>query len=222
MLRAWVKEPRQRHVMTVNNEMLVESVWNPTFKAVLQSTALNVPDSTGLLLGAKLTRQQLSQRVPGIDLVIALCASLDETTKVFLLGSAEGIAGIASQELRKMNPKLTVVGTFSGSPKPEEAVSIIQAIHQSGANLLLVAFGAPQQDLWIREHFSALPTVHVAIGVGGTFDMLAGFVKRAPVWMRSVGLEWLWRFVHQPSRWKRMWNAVIVFPVLVLWYGKQK
>jgi N-acetylglucosaminyldiphosphoundecaprenol N-acetyl-beta-D-mannosaminyltransferase len=215
-----LESTQSHHVMTPNNEMLVEASKNPAFKTILQSSALNIPDSQGLLLGAKLTGQQLPERVTGVDTVTALCSRLDERCPVFLLGAGEGIAEQAAAALRSKNPRLKVVGTFSGNPKPEFANDIINGINASQAKLLLVAFGAPTQDFWIHEHLPKLTSVRVAMGVGGTFDFLAGTRTRAPKWMRSMGLEWLYRFIQEPSRYKRMWNAVVVFPILVLLRGK--
>jgi N-acetylglucosaminyldiphosphoundecaprenol N-acetyl-beta-D-mannosaminyltransferase len=219
-LHAWLKGYDQKHVMTVNNEMLVEATKNVEFRGVLQSTALSVADSTGVVLAASFTGQKLPGRVPGVDLVQQLCASLDASTPVFFLGAAPGVAERAAEQLKKQNPQLKIVGIISGSPKPEKASGIVQTINQSGAHLLFVAFGAPNQDLWIRQYLHDMPGVRIAMGVGGTFDFLAGNVKRAPGWMRSVGLEWLWRLLLQPSRFGRIVRAVIVFPWLVLRYGK--
>ena len=205
-----------RHVMTPNNEMLVEATTNPPFADALRKSALNLPDSQGLLFAARLKGQRLPERVTGVDTVQALCQSLDETHPVFLLGAAPGVAEKAAAVLQSTNPHLTVAGTFSGNPKAEYTDDILRGINASQPHLLLVAFGAPKQDLWIAEHLSKMPSVRVAMGVGGTFDFLAGVRKRAPAFIRSIGLEWLWRFVQEPSRWRRMWRAVVVFPWLVL------
>ncbi len=201
--------------------MLVAASRDARFAAVLRATALNLPDSTGLLWAARKTGQRLPERVTGVDTVERLCAGLGPETPVFLLGAAEGVAEKAADALRAKNPRLAVAGTLSGSPSAAEAAGIVDAINRSGARLLLVAFGAPAQDLWIARHAASLSSVRVAMGVGGTFDFLAGVRKRAPKWMRSIGLEWLWRFIRQPSRAGRMWNAVVVFPWLVIRYGKQ-
>ena len=115
---------------------------------------------------------------------------------------------------------MKVVGCFAGSPREEDAPTILAMIRTAAPHLLLVAFGAPAQDLWITKHLTEMPSVRVAVGVGGTFDFLAGRVKRAPAFMRSLGLEWLWRMIREPRRIGRIWRAVAVFPVLVLRYGK--
>lgn len=215
-LSEFLKERRQRHVMTPNNEMLVEAAGNPQFAQVLRASDLNVPDSQGLLFAARWMGQRLPERVTGVDTVETLCRSLNVAHPVFLLGAAPGVAEAAAAVLQSCNPHLKIVGTFSGNPKPEYTEAIIHAINAAQPHLLLVAFGSPAQDLWIAKHLSSMPSVRVAMGVGGTFDFLAGVQKRAPVFVQSLGLEWLWRFVQEPSRWRRMWRAVVVFPWMVI------
>ncbi len=215
-LRAMVAGADQCHVMTPNNEMIVQAWNDPTFRSLLNRTALNLPDSTGLLWAAKWTGQSLPSRVTGVDTVRELCASLDENVGVFFLGAAPGVAERAAAALRAANPRLRVAGTYAGSPRPHDAKEIVDRVNASGASLLFVAYGSPAQDRWIDEHLKEMPAVKVAMGIGGTFDFLAGTKKRAPRWMRAAGLEWLYRFVQEPSRWRRMWNAVVVFPLLVI------
>lgn len=215
-LRSMVQGTAQNHVMTPNNEMLVHASGDAPFRALLSRTALNIPDSTGLLWAARRTDQHLPERVTGVDTMTALCLSLTEEHPVFLLGAAEGVAAGAAEVLKRKNPHLRIAGTFAGSPRPEEAGDIIRRINESGAHVLFVAYGAPKQDYWIDEHLKAMPGVKLAMGIGGSFDFIAGTQKRAPVWMQQAGIEWLWRFVREPSRWRRMWNAVIVFPWMIL------
>ena len=206
--------------MTPNNEMLVEAVRNEPFRNLLSRTALNLPDSTGLLFAARSTGQVLPMRVTGVDTVERVCASLDASCPVFLLGGAPGVAGTAADALRAKNPALVVAGTFAGSPREEDASAIVELINRSGAHLLLVAYGAPAQDLWIANHLPSMPSVRVAMGVGGTFDFLAGVQKRAPHMVRRLGLEWIWRVVRQPSRLPRIIRATVLFPLLVLRHGR--
>jgi len=219
-IRGFLQEDRQRHIITPNNEMLVEASRNASFRELLNQADLNIPDSTGLIWMARLTGQTLPQRVTGVDTVTALCEELTEETPVFLLGAKPGIAETAAQKLMDDNPHLRVVGCFAGSPREEDVPTILAMIRAAAPHLLLVAFGAPAQDLWIAKHLKELPSVRVAIGIGGTFDFLAGRVRRAPEWMRRSGLEWLWRLLREPKRIGRIWRAVVIFPLLVLRYGK--
>jgi N-acetylglucosaminyldiphosphoundecaprenol N-acetyl-beta-D-mannosaminyltransferase len=122
---------------------------------------------------------------------------------VFLLGAAEGVAAAAALRLQASIPGLAVGGTYAGSPTPGEEDSIVDLVRMSGAAILFVAFGAPQQDLWIARNLARSGAV-VGMGVGGSFDYLAGTARRAPIWMQERGLDWLWRLIQQPWRWRRM------------------
>ncbi|MBM3231549.1 WecB/TagA/CpsF family glycosyltransferase [Candidatus Peregrinibacteria bacterium] len=216
-----LSEAGKRHVVTPNNEMLVEASHNAEFRDVLNNAALRLPDSTGLLIAARMSGQEFPSRVPGVDCVEQVCTRLDSGHGVFFLGGREGVGGRASEILKKKNPDLRVAGVYEGSPSQAECDAIIAKINASGAHLLLVAFGAPAQDLWIAETLLRLTTVRVAMGVGGTFDFIAGRIRRAPKLLRVLGLEWLWRLVLQPKRIGRIWNAVVVFPLLVLRWGRE-
>ncbi|MDD5041410.1 MAG: WecB/TagA/CpsF family glycosyltransferase [Candidatus Peribacteraceae bacterium] len=220
MIRGFLREEKQRHIMTPNNEMLMETAHNADFRALLNETDLNIPDSTGLVWMARLTGQRLPERVTGVDTVTALCASLTKEAPVFLLGAQPGIAEAAASVLLKNNPRLKIVGCFAGSPREEDAPTILAMIRAAAPHLLLVAFGAPAQDLWIAKHLQEMPSVRVAVGVGGTFDFLAGKRQRAPIRMQRLGLEWLWRLMREPRRIGRIWRAVVIFPLLVLRFGK--
>ena len=211
-----LKEPKPHHVMTPNSEMLVEASRNVPFRELLHRTALNLPDSAGLLWMARWTGQHLPERVAGVDVVQKLCAKRAPEGTVFLLGGAHGVAEKAAAALRARNPQLNIVGTYAGSPREEDAALIIQKINAAAPHILLVAYGAPKQDLWIDTYLTKLSTVRLAMGVGGTFDFLAGTQKRAPLLLQKLSLEWLWRLIREPKRFKRIWTAVVVFPFLVI------
>lgn len=219
-IREMLSSENQYHIATPNSEMLVEVTKNREFQSLLNKTDLNLPDSTGLLWMARATGQSLPERITGVDTVTELLRTMTEEHGIFLLGSASGIAEKAANVLRKRNSNLNIVGTASGSPRDEDADKIIEQINQAKPHILLVAYGAPLQDLWIGQYRNKLPSVRVAIGIGGTLDFIAGGKKRAPGWMRTIGLEWMWRLILEPQRIKRIWNAVVVFPLLVLRYGK--
>lgn len=209
----------QSHVMTPNAEMLVAACRDEAFRAVLNAASLNVADGIGVVWMSRLIGRPLPERVAGVDLVRRLAAELPERHGVFLLGAADGVAERAAAALIEANPRLTIAGTASGSPRDSDAPALLERIRASGAALLLVAYGAPAQDIWIHRHRSELPSVRVAIGVGGTFDFLAGKRRRAPLWMRRAGIEWAWRLWLEPRRIGRIVTAVFVFPLLVLRYG---
>ncbi len=196
--------------------MLVEATKNPEFLRIMQGTALNLPDSTGVVWAARRQGTPLKERVPGVDAVRVFLGALTPEYEVFFLGAAPGVAEAAAAQLSAQFPHLRIIGTFAGSPKEEDAPGIIQRINTSGAKILLVAYGAPKQDLWIHKHLKDLPQVKIAMGVGGTFDFFSGLRKRAPLFLRKLGLEWLWRLILEPRRFKRIFTAVVVFSWMVL------
>lgn len=193
-----------RQVCTVNPEFMMIARKDANFRHILRRAALCVPDGVGLLWAAKRLGDALPERVTGSDGVpiIAERAAKAGWT-LYLLGAAPGVAEAARDVLVQRHPTLHVVGTYSGSPAAQEEDAIVQRINASGADLLFVAYGAPAQDKWIARNLPRL-NVAMAMGVGGSLDFIAGRVPRAPSWMRRLGLEWLFRLVRQPWRWRRM------------------
>lgn len=220
-LLTMVRSEKAHQVITVNSEMMVESGRNASFKHVLQKSDLNLPDSQGIVWMGRYVGQFIPERVTGVDTVTELCSKLTEADPVFLLGAAEGVAERAGHVLMNRYPHLRIAGTFAGSPRDRDADDIITRINDVQPRVLLVAYGAPLQELWIAKHLAELPSVRLAIGVGGTFDFLAGTKKRAPKLMQKLGLEWVWRLLLEPRRLPRIFNAVIRFPLSVIlsqWY----
>lgn len=205
-------------VATVNPEFIMRARRDPEFARVLESADLCLADGTGVVWAARRQGCSMSSPVTGTDLIpplAALCAK--QGFRLFLLGAEPGVAADLAARLRTAHPELAVAA-HAGSPDAsadEETVSLIRA-HRT--QVLLVAFGAPKQELWI-DRLKDRVGAAVGIGVGGAFDYLTGRVPRAPVWMRRAGLEWLYRLLHQPWRVRRM--AVLpVYAVKVLSAGK--
>lgn len=215
-LKSYALSGTQHHVMTPNPEMIVTAQKHPEFMTLLRKTSLNLPDGAGLLVVARFLGTQIPERVTGTDMVEKLCEQQD-IGPIFFLGSAPGVAEKTSMKLKEKNPLLKVAGYFSGSPEESDAPVIIDRINRSGATILFVAFGAPRQDLWIDRYRTHMPTIKLVMGVGGAFDFIAGKRSRAPRWMQKTGLEWLWRLLQEPRRLRRIFTAVIIFPLLVLW-----
>jgi N-acetylglucosaminyldiphosphoundecaprenol N-acetyl-beta-D-mannosaminyltransferase len=190
-------------VATVNPEFVVIAQKNAEFMRVLNTTALNVADGVGLLWAARRMGQPFRERIAGQELVeriATLAAARGE--RVFLLGAREGIAERAAAELVRRHPGLIIAGCFAGSPACEEDQGILERINESNARILFVAYGPPKQELWIVRNAPRL-SVSLAMGVGGTFDTLAGIVPRAPRWMQRAGFEWTYRLLREPRRFKR-------------------
>lgn len=169
------------------------------------------------LLYPSYTKSELKERVTGVDLMEKICQkSSQENLKIFLLGAKEGVAEKAKETLEKKYPNLKITGFHAGSPKESEEKTIINKINESEAQILFVAYGAPSQELWISRNLKKLHSIKLAMGVGGSFDFIANVRKRAPQWMQKIGLEWIYRLLQQPSRFKRIFNATIKFPVKIL------
>lgn len=206
-----------QHVCTVNPEFFVIAAQDPSFYRVLLRADVCLPDGIGIVLGARLLGKSFPMRVTGTDGVQYIATeAAKQGWRLFLLGAAPGIAAQAATILQKRNPGLRIVGTYAGSPADSEADDIIDMINKSQADLLFVAYGAPQQDFWIAKHRERL-AVKMAMGVGGAYDYITGTVPRAPGWLRRLGLEWLYRLIRQPWRWRRMLRLP-VFLWLILRY----
>lgn len=201
-------------VATVNPEFVMAARRNPEFARVLEAADLCLADGTGVVWAARRNGCRLGAPVTGVDLLeplAALCAR--RGFKLFLLGAADGVAVELAATLRTRHPGLEVAA-HAGSPEPGSDGETLRLIRAHGTQVLLVAYGAPSQELWI-DRVGDQVGEGVAIGVGGAFDYLTGRVTRAPAWMRRAGLEWLHRLVRQPWRIRRM--AVLpIYAVKVL------
>jgi N-acetylglucosaminyldiphosphoundecaprenol N-acetyl-beta-D-mannosaminyltransferase len=143
-----------------------------------------------------------------------LCEALASSGRsVYLLGARPGVAAAAAEAMARRVPRLIIAGTRHGYFPPEDTDAVIDTINRSGANVLLVAFGAPAQELWLARHRARLAP-SIRIGVGGLFDFYSGRIPRAPRWLQELGLEWVWRLVQEP---RRMWRRYLVGNPLFLW-----
>ncbi len=217
-IAAFVAAGPSHQIVTVNPEFVMTARRNLAFRQVLNQADLSLPDGIGLVWAARLLhgRGALPERVAGVDVVERLAeVGARRGWRLYLLGAAEGVAARAAQALTRRYPGLAVVGTCAGSPTEAEAAGLIARVRAAQPDILLVAYGAPAQDLWIARHRHELQ-VPVAMGVGGAFDFIAGVTRRAPRWMQKAGLEWLHRLIQQPWRWRRM-TALPRFAALVIW-----
>lgn len=209
---------RLHHVCTVNPEFIMEARANPAFKDVLRRADLCTPDGVGIILAGKLLRRPFKGRATGVALVGRLGAlSAQNGHSLFLLGAAPGVAEEAAAVIQAKYPGARIAGTYAGSPDEAGWPDIRERLWATNPDALLVAYGAPKQDLWIAAHRDDLPSsIKLAMGVGGVFDYLSGRVQLAPPWIRRSGLEWLFRLIMQPWRWRRILR-VFAFALLVAW-----
>src|SRR5581483_10098647 len=214
LLRQFVASRAPHYVVTPNPEFVMLAQRDAAFRAALNGAALAIPDGGGLLLAARLWGRPFREQVRGTDLVYRLARlGARERQRWFLLGAAPGVAAEAGRRLVAQYPGLQVVGTFAGSPRPVNDAATCAAVRAAGpVDVLLVAYGAPGQELWMARNVAALG-VPVAIGVGGVLDFISGRVPRAPRWLRDLGLEWLFRLLVQPRRWRRQ----LALPRFGLW-----
>lgn len=209
------KEPRQ--VCFVNADCANWAARHATYRACVNQADMTLADGIGLKLAGRLLGTHFIENVNGTDLFPRLCAQLQRTQRsLFLLGARPGVAQAVADWIDVHFPGVRIAGVRHGYFEPEVADEVVRTIRASRADIVLVALGAPRQDLWIREHLHEMGC-SVAIGVGGLFDYYSGRVRRAPRWVRELCLEWLFRFSQEPSRlWRRYWIGNGVFLVRVL------
>ncbi len=190
-------------IFTPNPEIIMCAREDEDLKNILNGADLCTADGIGVVYGARILKNPVPQRVAGFDLTCCLLEKLAKTGDgVFLFGAKPGVAETVKEKLEEKCPGIVVSGTRDGYFKPDEEQEIVEQINKSGAKLLLVCLGAPKQEKWIAKHKDELK-VNLCMGVGGTLDVLAGNVKRAPKIFIKLNLEWAYRLLSNPSRFRR-------------------
>jgi N-acetylglucosaminyldiphosphoundecaprenol N-acetyl-beta-D-mannosaminyltransferase len=208
-------------VYTPNPEMVMAAQKDAEFMKILNASTLTVPDGIGIVYGSKLTKNPIKQRVAGYDLVQGVFDLMKNTDKtVYFLGGAPGVTDAAKAEMEKKHKGLKVVGTENGYFDDVREKDIIADINAKKPDLLLVGIGFPRQEKWIYNHINELKSVKAAIGVGGSFDVMSGNTKRAPMFFQKFGLEWFYRLITQPTRAGRMLQLP-VFMLTVIFKNKR-
>lgn len=191
-------------LVTLGTEMVMGAQQDTDFRTVIERADLVIPDGIGLVLASRLAGLAAPERVTGVELVADLTSKSPEGTTFFFYGAGPGVAQRAADNLAEKFGPFRLVGVKDGYVKdPEE---ILRAIEESRPKVLFVALGFPKQELFLNTHRERLQAagVRLGIGVGGSFDVYSGTVERAPVIFQRLYLEWLYRVLKQPSRWKRM------------------
>lgn len=202
-------------IVTPNPEMVLRAQKDSYFKDVLNSASLAIPDGIGLVLVSRFLNNKISKKVSGVDFMEEICRIAEKNGKtVFLLGAMDGVAAKAAENLQDKFPNLKIAGYLDGN---FDLKSCYRNVNDASPDIVFVALGAPKQEKWIFENLNKMNSVKLAMGVGGAFDFISGKIKRAPLWMRKIGLEWLWRLILEPKRAKRILNAVIVFPAIFVY-----
>lgn len=198
-------QSRQVHqVITANPIMIMAALENPSYMQVMQNAELLVPDGTGVVWAAEKAGSPVPERVAGFDLLHELLR-VGESYKwrVYLLGSTGDVIEATASRLKELYPEVVICGLRDGFFGPNEDQGVIEHIRKAEPDLLFVARGADTQEPWISRYKQEL-NVPVMMGVGGSFDVISGKSKRAPKIMQKLRMEWLYRLMKEPSRYKRM------------------
>ncbi len=189
-------------VVTLNAIAMETVIDDEEFAEAVRNSALVLADGSGLCVGMKILGQPIHERIAGIDFAEQLCrVAAAEKWPVYFVGAAGDTAEIAAEALCAKYPGLVVAGARDGYFDINDT-QIPDAVAQSGAKILLAAMGQPRQEKWVMLHRQRLGNV-LAVGIGGAFDVYAGKLTRAPKWMQKIGLEWLYRMLQEPIRWRR-------------------
>ena len=208
-------QPHQ--IVTANAEIIYQASKNEKMRNIINNAQMVTADGSGVVWASRQLGEPLEQRVTGIDLVNSICErSAQAKWKIYILGSAPGVAATAAMNIRDKFPGCNIVGTHHGYFNAKEEKQILAELEQLKPDVLFVALGAPKQEYWIADHLADLG-IPVGMGIGGSMDVLSGNVKRAPKWMQKMSLEWLYRLLIQPTRFKR----VLALPKFMLAVKKQ-
>ncbi len=210
-------------IVTPNSEIVVNATKSPNLKSLIEEASLIIPDGIGLVYASRILKQPLSERVTGVDFLTMALVYLEETGQpVFLLGSKPGneerasVAELAGEAMKRQFPELKIVGTRDGYFKAEDEEALVREINESGAEFLCVALGSPKQEEFVYKYRNEFTKVRAGIGVGGSLDVWAGTVKRAPVFYQKHGLEWLYRFAKEPTRLKRVMQLPVFMAKVIV------
>jgi N-acetylglucosaminyldiphosphoundecaprenol N-acetyl-beta-D-mannosaminyltransferase len=204
--------------LTLNAEIVYQAQTNEELKSIINRADMVTPDGIGIVWGGRQLGYEIRERVTGIDLLYRLCQEAPaEGWKVYLLGSAPGVAEEAGRRLIINCPGLQICGSHHGYFNDDDIPALMNDIKKRSPDILFVSLGAPKQELWIRKYKQQLG-VPISVGVGGSLDVIAGQKRRAPVWMIRLNLEWLYRLVSEPSRIRRQ----MVLPKFVVLILKRK
>lgn len=195
------------HVVTANPEMVMNAKRNRKFRLLLKNADLVTPDGIGIVIGSKMLKEDVKERVTGYDTIHQLLKKREEeqkTTRLYLLGAQEEVIALAANKVKEQYPHVEVVGYHHGyfEPRSTEEERIVEEMKQVKPDLVLVGLGSPRQEEFIATHKEVIAG-KVYIGCGGAFDVLSGTVERAPEMVQKLYLEWFWRLVKDPKRWKR-------------------
>lgn len=213
-----INKKRKVFIVAINPEKIMKARTDESLKELLNKASYQIADGIGVVLASKLQGGNIKSRVTGIDSMLKLCETAAKYNKtVFLYGAKPGVAEKAKQKLEERFPGLQIVGVIDGYEKNQSKIK--ELINGAKPDILFVALGSPKQEKWIIEHMNDLHP-YVFQGVGGSFDVISGNLKRAPEFFQRVGLEWLYRLIKEPWRWKR--QLLLIKFLFIVIFKKRK
>lgn len=229
-IRQMIADRKPQQIVSPAIDQIIQARRDPEFNMVMKEAALVLADGVSVTLAAWLHKTPLKQRVTGADLVPKVCElAAKEGFSIFFLGGEEGVANQVAAIMQERFPGLRIAGTYCPpyrfEDNPAEEAKVIDLIKESGADVLFTALSSPRQEKWIRRRKDDYQ-VSVSFGVGGAFNFITGREKRAPVWMQTTGIEWVFRMMQRPvTVGKRIFRSVPVYFMLMfdrLFYARQK
>lgn len=206
-----ISNNKKSFIVAINPEKILKARNNEELKELLNKATYQIPDGIGVIYASKISGGNIKSRITGIDSMEMICKlSNDEGYKIFMYGSKKETVKKAKEVLERKYPKINIVGIMDGYEKDDK--KIVTAINKSKADIIFAALGSPKQEEWIQSHIDKLD-VKIFQGVGGSFDVISGNIKRAPKWMRKYGLEWLHRLIKEP---KRIFRQIKLFKFLFI------
>lgn len=208
-----IKNKSKSFIVAINPEKILKARNDEKLRKLLNNATYQIPDGIGVVYASKLKKGKISSRITGIDSMEMLCSlSNDKGYKIFMYGAKDEIISKAKQNLEKKYKNINIVGYINGYEKDNK--KIIRAINKSKADIVFVALGSPKQEIWITENMDKL-CASIFQGVGGSFDVFSGNIKRAPKWMQKSGLEWFYRLIKEPKRIFRQVKLVKFFGLVI-------
>ncbi len=213
-------------IVTPNSEIVLNATKDESLKEVIENASLVIPDGIGLVYASRYLGKPLKERVTGIDFLSEIFKYCEEEKKsIYIFGSKPGtdgdlsVAEKAGKKINEVYPNLKIAGTHHGYFNENEEQEIVEDINKSGAEFLCVALGSPKQEKFVKKYENQFVNIKSAMGVGGSLDVWSGNVKRAPEFYQKYGLEWLYRFIKEPSRLGRIMKLPL-FLIKVVIKGK--
>lgn len=193
-----IENNKKSFIVAINPEKILKARKDEKLKELLNNATYEIPDGIGVIYASKLRKGNIKTRITGIDSMEMLCKLSEEKKyKIFMYGAKEETIKKAKENLEIKFPNIQIVGTINGYEKDND--KIISSINKSKADIVFVALGSPKQEYWITENMDKV-SAKIFQGVGGSFDVFSGNIKRAPKWMQKIGLEWLYRLIKEPKR----------------------